>query len=286
MELKIVLLVLASATLHPIWNLLIKKHADPQLGFLHLTMVLALTGLVHGLLTGVDFFAALDVLPLLAFSVLGQILYGTCLTLTLKRGDLSVYYPIVRASPIFVVIFSFLVLGTVYPLAVLVGIGMAVAGGFLILYRPGTNLLDNPGTLGLAIIALSGTGIYSLADAQLMKTISPPVLVVAVEGTLLPYYTMIWLIRRRSTEVTATASKRSSHFRILIPGAICYASYYLILLAYQLGGDVAAVTSIRQASIPISVALGGFFLREGLIRQRLAAACLLALGIIVITIFG
>ena len=57
-------------------------------------------------------------------------------------------------------------------------------------------------------------------------------------------------------------------------------------MSYQLGGEVAAVTSIRQASIPISVALGGLFLREGAMARRFFAAGLLALGIAVIAQFG
>ena len=73
---------------------------------------------------------------------------------------------------------------------------------------------------------------------------------------------------------------------MLLPGVLAYSSYYLILLAYQLGGDVAAVTAMRQASIPISVALGGLFLREGAMARRFFAAGLLALGIAVIALNG
>jgi hypothetical protein len=69
-------------------------------------------------------------------------------------------------------------------------------------------------------------------------------------------------------------------------GFICYLSYLLILLAYGMGGDVAAITSIRQASIPISVILGGLMFREGSLVRRFAASCLLAFGIVVIVVMG
>jgi len=72
----------------------------------------------------------------------------------------------------------------------------------------------------------------------------------------------------------------------IVPGVMAYTSYYLILIAFKLGGDVAAVTSVRQASIPISVLLGGFFLREGAILRRLFASLLLAAGIGVIIVTG
>ena len=73
---------------------------------------------------------------------------------------------------------------------------------------------------------------------------------------------------------------------LFVPGVMAYASYYLILMAYQMGGEVAAVTAVRQASIPISVMLGGLFLREGSILRRLFAALLLTAGIVVIIVLG
>ena len=286
MELNIVLLVLASAVLHPLWNLLLKKSPDPQLGFLFLVTTIAFYALIHGLLAGVDFSAALAVLPLIGLSIVGQLLYGTCLTGTLKRGDLSAYYPIIRASPVFVVIVGVVLLGKTYSFVLLLGIAMAVAGGFLLLYRRGTRFLQDPRTLCLALLAMSGTGIYSLADAQLMETIAPQVLVVMVDGALIPIHAVLWL-RKRSRESTPAAAIRGvSLVYLLAPGALAYLSYYLILLAYQFGGEVAAVTAIRQASIPISVALGGLFLREGAMARRFLAAGLLALGIVVIAVYG
>ena len=84
--------------MHPVWNLIIKKNPDPQLGYLFLTIIMSLTALVHGLASNADFSAAFTVLPLVGMSVCGQILYGTCLTATLIRGDLSAYYPIIRSD--------------------------------------------------------------------------------------------------------------------------------------------------------------------------------------------
>jgi uncharacterized membrane protein len=74
--------------------------------------------------------------------------------------------------------------------------------------------------------------------------------------------------------------------RLAIPGVLAYTSYVMILNAYKLGGEVAAVTSVRQASIPISVLLGGLLLREGAILRRMIAASLLAAGIVIIIAMG
>lgn len=279
-------LVLLSAVIHPIWNLLIKQEPDPQLGYLGLTVSLALCGLAHSLLSGADMAAPAAVLPLIVLSWAGQILYGVCLTATLTRGDLSAYYPIVRASPVFIVIVGVALLGYSYSWAVLIGIAMAVAGGFLLLYRRGTHFLHDPLTLGLAVLAMAGTGIYSIADAQLMRTLEPEVQMLWVESLLIPVYLGLFLRRRTRVRFDDPRPLAVRMAMLVLPGVMAYAAYYFILVAYQLGGEVAAVTSVRQASIPISVVLGGFFLREGAILRRLFAALLLATGILVIVATG
>lgn len=279
----IVLVVLVSAAMHPFWNLLLKQGGNPFRTYVYLTATISVFGLAHALVSGADILAALEVWPLILVSCLGQILYGLGLTATLRRGDLSAYYPIVRSSPVFIVIAGFLFLGETYSIFTIGGILLVVAGGFLLLYRRGSNILSDPVTLAFALIAMSGTAIYSLADTRLMQTLSPAVQMFWVEGLLTPFYVLIYLFsRQKGTEPRPRTPLLQKLKGVLLPGAIAYASYSLILLAYQLGGEVAAVTSIRQASIPVSVLLGGYFLREGAVARRLIASLILAMGIIVI----
>jgi uncharacterized membrane protein len=286
MELNIIILVLVSATLHPMWNLLIKKNPDPQLGYLCLTILFGLSALIHGLWAGVDFSAVFSYLPLIGVSVLGQLLYGNSLTATLKRGDLSAYYPIIRASPVFVVAFSVIFLGKSYALVILLGIALIVAGGYLLLYRRGTSIFNDPAALGFALLAMSGSGIYSLSDAQLMESIEPQALAVAVEATIIPVYAIRWYRQRNTSDTFLANANFNGLTYLLLPGIIAYSSYYLILLAYQSGGEVGAVTALRQTSILISVALGGLFLREGAMARRFIAAGILMFGVILIAING
>lgn len=186
MSLTITLLVLCSATLHPLWNLLIKKDPEPENAFLTLALIVALVGLVHGIAIGADFWLSPDEWLLVGISVAGQLLYSLSLIATLKRGDLSAYYPIIRASPVFIVCFSFLFLGKVYDWEILLGIALVIIGAVLLLYRRGVNLLSDTRTLALAILAMCGTGIYSLSDSQLMMTIEAPVLFFWVQIIIWP----------------------------------------------------------------------------------------------------
>lgn len=291
---SIAILVLSSALLHPLWNLLLKRHIDTELAYIGLTVMMSMLGLGHALYLGSDLFGAASILPLLGLSLSGQILYGTCLTATLQRGDLSAYYPIIRSSPVFIVLVGMALLGREYSLLLLTGIAMAVVGGFILLYRRGSNPLADRATLALALLAMSGTGIYSFADSQIMQAITPQVQMFWIEGTLTPIFITKYLLKRRRAAPAPTAAPAHLTFAsalkltpyLVLPGMISYTSYYLILYAYQIGGEVAAVTAVRQASIPVSVLLGGYYLREGAIARRLIASLILAGGIIIIVMTG
>ena len=70
--------------------------------------------------------------------------------------------------------------------------------------------------------------------------------------------------------------------RFVIAGVTAYASYYLILWVFQLGANVAAVSAVRQISIPASVVMGCMIFKEERMTARLAWSVLLAMGIVVI----
>ena len=71
----------------------------------------------------------------------------------------------------------------------------------------------------------------------------------------------------------------------LFAGSISYLSYYLILVAYGLGGDAVAVNCLRQISIPLSVLLGGLFLGELNISSRFGWSLMLVAGIVIIIVW-
>ena len=96
-------LVLVSAALHPLWNALIKRDPRPEGAFLGVMVLLALLGGAHSMVAGYDLLAARHVWPLIAVSWAGLTVYATCMVVTLRRGDLSAYYPIIRSSPLFIV---------------------------------------------------------------------------------------------------------------------------------------------------------------------------------------
>ena len=276
-------LVLASAFLHPLWNLLFKREEDNGALFVVFVASFILFSLIWNLLTGADLLAARPVWPLILLSAGGQLLYGTMLMATLRHGDLSAYYPIIRASPLFVVLVNMLVLGQSYPFVILAGIAMVLLGSFLLLYRRGAHMLGRPALLGMALLSMTGSGLYSLADARIMQATGPGVLLFWVESLCLPVYLWLYFHTGAGRDPPRSwASLRRIGLRGMSVAAIAFSSYMMILAAYGLGGEVAAITSVRQASIPVSVLLGGLLLREDAMRRRLFASLVLAAGIILI----
>src|SRR5690242_6617166 len=98
MTITVAALVLLSATLHPLWNALVKHGGKPEATFYSLNLVLVAVAGLHALVAGERLLPPVPLLPLLAGSAAGQLVYGVALLETLRRGDLSAYYPVIRAS--------------------------------------------------------------------------------------------------------------------------------------------------------------------------------------------
>ena len=131
MEIKVTILVLLSAALHPLWNAMIKKDPCPEGAFAGNGAMLLLLAGAHTLIAGYDFFAITKIWHLLAITASAKLVYTISLVTMLRLGDLSAYYPIARSSPAFIVLVSALFLGVWYTPLALAGIGMVLVGAFL-----------------------------------------------------------------------------------------------------------------------------------------------------------
>jgi drug/metabolite transporter (DMT)-like permease len=285
MEFNITILVLLSATLHPLWNAMIKRDSSPEGAFVGNSAMLVIIAGAHTLIAGYDFLAITKIWHLLAITVVAKLIYTASLVTMLRRGDLSVYYPIARSSPAFIVLVSALFLGVLYTPLVLAGISMVLVGAFWLQYKRGVRLLDNPLTLMFALLAMAGTGVNSIADALAVQVVEPSVIFFWTFIFILPGFILFFVFfggEKVSTQSLFPWLRNPLPYVKI--GVICYTSYILILLAYQGGGEVAVVNSVRQASIPISVLLGGIWLKETDMKQRILASLLLSVGIVIIVL--
>ena len=280
------MLVIGSAVLHPVREVFIKDSAYPEgLAYAVMTQFALLAGL-HVAVAGSDPWAALEVWPLAVASGVALIAYYLSTVMCVKLGDVSVYYPIMRSSPLFVVVVGHFVLGQHYPFVLLAGIAIVLVSAFLIQYERGNaRLFDNVRALALAVAAMCAHGVITLVDAEAMRSVRPEEFLLLTYMVVLPGMAAVFVATRprgRSALEHLFAGWWTTPGRFLCAGMLSYVSYSILLVAFHLGGNVAAVASLRQISIPVSVILGAVVLGERRLMGRFGWSALLAFGVALI----
>ena len=285
MTATILILVLASAVLHPLREFIIKGDATPSGVTLAVVIHFCFLAGIQTWFEGTDPWLAFQVWPNMLVSTLGTMFYYLCVVLALRTGDLSIYYPIARSSPLFVVIVGFLFLGHSYSPMMLGGVGLILVGAFLLQYQPGSHFFSQKKPLALATLALCFHGVVTLADSEAMKVVTPASYLFVQYIFMIPGMALVLIFTKlpgHSLSQHLFSGWVRTPGRFIIAGVSAYASYYLILWAFQLGGSAAAVSSVRLISIPLSVLLGCLIFKEARMTVRLAWSVLLTLGIVLI----
>lgn len=287
MELEVALVVVISALIHPLREFFIKDNRYPEGLTFSVIVMWGIISSIQVLVTGAEPWAAAAVWPAVLVSGAAVVLFYYCTISTLRHGDLSVYYPIIRSSVLFVVVVGFLFLGQRYTSQLLTGIAVVVIAAFFLQYRPGVRFLNNPKALAMALLAMSAHGAMTLADAEALRVVTPMEFFFFLYLFLIPVAGVMLALTRpsgRSVTEHLFAGWRVTPGQYLLAGFTSYLSYYLILTAFHMEGNVAAVSALRQISIPVSVLLGGIFLREVRIGERLALSAILAVGVVIIIV--
>jgi len=285
MTATILVLILASAVMHPIREFIVKGDQTPSGVMLAVVIQFFLLAGAQTWFKGDDPWIAFEVWPSMLASGLSILFYYWCILMTLRTGDLSIFYPIIRSSPLFVVTVGLLFLGHTFSSMMLSGIALVLVGSFLLQYQPGGDLFNQPKTLALAILALCAHGLATLADAESMKVAEPSSYLFVQYIFMIPGMILVSIMtipRGHSLYKQLFSGWSRTPGRFIFAGVMSYASYYLILWVFQLGGGAASVSSIRLISIPLSVILGCVFFKKARIGARLAWSLLITIGIAVI----
>lgn len=287
MTLQALALVLISALLHPLRDLLIKGHAHPELAYLAVTGLWVIIACGHALTTGAGLVLGPGIWPLAGISAACLTAYYFGTMAALKTGDLSIYYPIIRSSPLLIVLLAWLFAGKAYEVHVLAGITIIVLAGFMLQRQPG-RLVAHPKAAGLALVAMAGSAGYTMADATAMEAAAPATFLFWVYVMVAPALAVLTLVfkpRGRSARQHLMGGWMATPGRLMAASALSYVSYLCILLAFSIGAGAAQTAAVRQASIPVSVVLAAVVLRETRFVHRLGWASLIAAGIALIA-FG
>jgi len=286
-SIPVLFLVIFSALLHPVRVFLIKGDNTPEGLTLSVVIIFGFMSFFQIILMGINPWEVFEIWPLIAISSVGLLLHFWCIVKSLRVGDFSVNYPIIRSSPIFVVVAGYIFLNHHYSMEILLGIAIVILSAFMIQYTPGEKYLSKPSSILLAVLAMCFHGIITLADAEAMKYVEPAAFLFIQYLFVTPAMAIIFILTRPSGKNIYEylfLGWGKKPLRFFLAGFTAYISYLLILYSFRMGANVAAVSSIRQISIPFSVLIGGFFLLEKQMNYRLFWSILLTLGVIIIIV--
>ena len=286
MPLLAIVLLLASALMHALWNLILKQ-SDIKYVAMNWQVLLSGAAAVVAL-----FFLGLPPRAMWSFAIgsaVLEVLYFLLLMYAYTDHDFSLIYPIARgAAPALVVIWAALFLREIPTTGGLFGILLIVIGMVII---GSTSLLNNhenkPHLKGifLALGVAFLISVYTIVDGTAVKAHPAASLPYALSMfALVPFLTTPVVVRGFGWTPFAQAW-REQPFKLILGGVLGVVAYTTALFAYSFA-PLNYSEAIREVSVVIGAFLGWRFLNEKLGGYRLLGAGVIFAGISLIAIFG
>ncbi|GAA4854837.1 DMT family transporter [Paenibacillus vulneris] len=278
-----VLLVICSGLTHAVWNLFAKKSEEKGL-FLWAILIPSVLVLLPS-----SFMELLHAqLPasgwLLVLLSLGlQAAYGLLLTETYKHGDLSQVYPLMRGtSTLLIPAIGVLFLGESLSLWGWLGLACIITGIFLmssrLLGRHSGHAQGKPVILAL-LVGLCTT-CYVLVDKLNLSNLSPfTLLEIANIGFVLG-------ISKSVRTVPHWKKKLMEQWKGIAVGSILNPGSYLLFLYAMNISPLSHISPIREVGIVFGTILGVWLLKEKQGLQRIVSSAVVAMGIMLVAIWG
>jgi drug/metabolite transporter (DMT)-like permease len=281
-----IVLLLTSAFMHALWNLILKQS---EIKYVAMNWQVLLSGAAAFVAI---FFVGLPPRSMwlfAGFSTILEVFYFLLLMYAYTDHDFSLIYPIARgAAPALLAIWAALFLHEIPTIGGLFGILLIVVGMGVI---GATSLLQNHENkphlkgimlaLGVAFII----SVYTLVDGTAVKAHPDDALPYALSMFMLvPFLTTPVVVRRFGWESFAQAW-REQRWRLVLGGVLGVVAYTTALFAYSFA-PLNYSEAIREVSVVIGAFLGWRFLRESLGGYRLAGSAVIFGGILLIAFFG
>ena len=278
-------LVLGAAFIHASWNYVLKKSGG-GIGFVW--VFAALSALIYAplavgtvILQGFQF--TIEALGFIFASAVLHTAYYLLLDRGYRYGDLSVVYPLARATgPLLTVIVAIALLGERPGMLAMGGAALVVGGAFFLAASP-AKLREAGAARGIAFALLTGCMIaaYTVVDKQAVSAFLIPPILQDWGANLGRVLVMTPLALRRRDEVRrAWAQQRKA---LILVAVLCPLSYILVLSA-MVFTPVSYVAPAREISILIAALMGAHWLQEGDAPRRIIAAGAMALGAVALAV--
>ncbi len=275
MSTAVFLAVLAAAAMHAGWNAVLKLRLDPLMAVGLVNLCAGLIAVPALVLVGTP---RMESWPWLAGSVAAHLGYYWSLSEAYRRADMSQVYPIARGgAPLLTTLASLLILREpVSPLATLGIVALASGVAVVSLARRGT--LDGR-ALGFAALTAVFISLYTLVDGTGARIAGNPHAYSAALFVFDAIPLTAWLVWRNGSALFDAVQT------FALPGfgggALSLGAYWIAIWAMTIA-PIALVAALRETSVLFASAIAVVILKEPLVPARIAAACLIVAGLIVI----
>jgi drug/metabolite transporter (DMT)-like permease len=278
-------LVLASAVMHATWNLIAKREqAGTQFFFLaYIVGTIAYTPAAIAII--VSSHPPLGLVPIgfVAVAVVLQVVYFQTLTAGYRAGDLSLVYPVARATgPLLATFGAIAVFGERPSPLALAGAVAIVVGALVLTGDPRSLRARGAGpAVGFALATGVLIGLYTLWDKTAVSVLLiPPLLYdwMVIGGQVLVVAPTAW---RNRAEV-ARVWQRQRRW-VVVVGLLSRVSYLCMLTALAIS-PVSYVAPAREVAILFGTLLGARVLAEGDSQRRLVGAAAMVIGILLLAV--
>jgi drug/metabolite transporter (DMT)-like permease len=274
-------LVLASAFVHASWNFLLKKSGGgPGL----ITAASSLSVAVYAPLAAVvAWHAGYRFHPLHLALMFGSGAIHTAYYLLLDRayrsgGDLSVVYPLARATgPLLTIVVAVTLLAERPHAIGMAGAVLIVASAVLLTGNPFKYRGPSRQAVGFALLTGCMISGYTVLDkASVSQWLIPPLLYDWASMAFRLVVLVPWAHSRAPGSIAAAWRERR---KTVVAIALLSPLAYLLVLTAMVFTPVSLVAPAREVSILFAALMGAHFLREGDMARRVIAAIGMALGV-------
>jgi drug/metabolite transporter (DMT)-like permease len=284
MSILAIALLFLSASLHTLWNLLLKQSRQK---FITSWWVVTIGAIIF---MPVLFFLGLPPLGIWLFALVSaglEAAYILFLSAAYKNSDFSLAYPMARgAAPVFLLLWSLLFLHENLTDLGLLGLAMIIGGLLLIgvssLIKNRKNILNIKG-IAAALATAFLISLYTFVDGIAVKR-GPALPYGVLMFTLIPMWLTPYVLWRYSWP-QMIAEWKVQPVRLLAIGFLWVIAYLIALVAYSFA-PISYSGAIREVSVVLGALAGWCFLRERLGTVRVVGAIIIFAGILTIALFG
>ncbi len=218
--------------------------------------------------------------PYLAGSTLIHFAYYYLLGRSYRLGDLSQVYPIARGIvPVLVALGAQITVGEALPLATWIGV-LIVSAGVMLLSAGSLLARSSPGVVSIAIVTGLFIAAYSVVDGLGVRQAHAALGYIAWLFVLEIFVVLfvIWLRHKQLRQMP-----RKTLMLGVAGGLVSALAYGLVIYAKEFS-PLGVVSALRETSVLFASLIGVVLLGERPWRNRLGAATIVVVGVVVIAL--